>query len=115
MMYASLIQRLTSYLIGLLSIDQLEEAIVTSLQDFLDSNDQEAIRVVNEIDGLVVEHGEGLLSEDEFRQYVYRIVAQQGQPLVLDYAQTTNQVISETQELSQIRTIQIHDSFHQIV
>jgi hypothetical protein len=57
-----------AYLSGGLSRDDLELWLVGSLQEILDSGDPESIAAADAIDADLIEVGEGILTEGEFRE-----------------------------------------------
>ena len=48
-----------------LTYQQLEEWLLSHLQQILDSREEQAINLANELDALFIEEGEGLRSEEE--------------------------------------------------
>jgi hypothetical protein len=67
-MKTELQSRARSYLTGRLSRDDLELWLVGNLQQILDGGDSDEIAAANTLDADLIELGEGLLSEDEFRE-----------------------------------------------
>ena len=109
---STLINALVQYLGGARSTSELEEWLVCNLQGFLDSGDSGAIEMANEVDALLVETSEGLISEDQLRHSISTILAQKGTPLVRDSSASTNAVIfSDPISLAPSMLIQVKHSF----
>lgn len=73
-MLQRLLNELDRYANGLMTWRDLETWLVSHLQAILDSGDSRAIELANEIDGRLVELGEDLTTEEEFRQSVEALV-----------------------------------------
>ncbi len=57
-----------AYLVGQLSLRDVEMWVVAHLQDILDAGDTRAIEAADEVDTAIVELGEGLIGIQELRQ-----------------------------------------------
>lgn len=88
-----LTQALIQYLSRERSASELEEWLVGNLQDILNSGDRKAIEIANQVDALLVEMGERLLNEDQFRKSVYALLVEKGLPAVLDSSASGNAFI----------------------
>lgn len=109
---STLIHALVQYLGGFRSTSELEEWLVGNLQGFLDSGDSGAIEMANEVDALLVEMSEGLISEDQLRARISTILSQKGTPLVRDSSISTNVVIfPDPIFLAPSKLIQVKHSF----
>jgi hypothetical protein len=84
---------LVQYLGGARSTSELEEWLVSNLQGFLDSGDNGAIELANQVDALLVEMSEGLISEGQLRENISAILALNGTSLATDSSASTNAVI----------------------
>lgn len=73
-MLQRLLNELDRYANGLITWRDLETWLVSHLQAILDSGDSRAIELANEIDGRLMELGEDLATEEEFRQSVEAVV-----------------------------------------
>ena len=69
-MYQILLDILRSYVHGATSLRMLEEQVVGYMQAILDEGDEQTMRLLNIIDLSVIEIGEGLLTEEEFKERV---------------------------------------------
>ena len=58
---------LASYLNNSITMNELEEWIVTNLQKIIDTGDKKLNEIVDSIDADLVEVGEGILSEEDLR------------------------------------------------
>ena len=63
MLYDELLARIERYLNNKLTLKNLENWLLYNLQAILDSNDQLAIRVANEVDADFVQLSEGIIGE----------------------------------------------------
>jgi hypothetical protein len=90
---STLVHVLVQYLGGARSTSELEEWLLSNLQNLLDSRDDGAIQMANQVDALLVEMSEGLISEDQLRASISTILALKGTPLVLDSSASTNTII----------------------
>lgn len=61
---------LASYLDNSISMGELEVWIVTNLQKVIDTGDKKLNGIVDSLDAYMVEIGEGLVTEEEFRGIV---------------------------------------------
>lgn len=109
---STLVQVLVQYLSGGRSTSELEEWLVSNLQDFLDSGDSDAIEIANQVDALLVEMSEGLISESQLRDSILTILARRGTQLAHDSSASTNAVIfSDPIVLTPSVFIQVTHSF----
>ncbi len=100
-MYSVLIEAIKAYLSNKLSLHDLENFVVSRLQDILDSSEQRPIDLVNEVDALLIERGENVISDEGFREQVSRLATPQGELLVMDSTHTSNQS-QDTHELTSL-------------
>ena len=109
---STLVQVLVQYLSGARSTPELEEWLIGNLQGLLDSGDNGAIELANQVDALFVEMSEGLISEGQLRESISTILARRGTPLALDSSASTNKVIySDRIVLAPSVLIQVKHSF----
>ncbi len=73
-MYQPLLSELSRYSAGLSTVTGLEMWLVSELQNILDTRDQEAISLANEVDGILVEFSEALTSEPELLERIQALV-----------------------------------------
>ena len=66
-MLNQLLNSINSYLLGQISIKDLEEWLISNLQNIMDSEEQGAIDLANRIDADLVELSEGLIDKLTFR------------------------------------------------
>lgn len=59
-----------AYLSRKISVCKLEVELLRHLQSILDSGSEKEIKLANEIDASLIEMGEGLMSEEEFRLWL---------------------------------------------
>ncbi|CAI4029902.1 hypothetical protein DNFV4_00322 [Nitrospira tepida] len=90
---SALTQEIIQYLSRERSASELEEWLVGNLQDILDSGDHKAIEIANQVDALLIEKGEQLLSEDQFRDSVYALLIEKGLPAEFNSSASGNTVI----------------------
>jgi hypothetical protein len=88
-----LTQVLIQYLSRERSASELEEWLVGNLQDILNSSDRKALEIANQVDALLVEMGERLLNEDQFRKSVYALLVEKGLPAMLNAGASGNTFI----------------------
>lgn len=86
-MITELLNRVDSYLLGKVSLQHLEEWLLSNLQSILDSGDNKAVDLANKLDADLVEVTEGLIDESAIREYLQRYVSD-NQTLSIDYIQT---------------------------
>ena len=65
-----LLSQIRDYLLGRIKISELEEWLVGNLQAVLDSKDEKATDIANELDADLVEFGEGIIDESTIRQHL---------------------------------------------
>lgn len=103
---------LVQYLGGARTISELEEWLVGNLQGLLDSRDNGAIELANQVDALLVEMSEGLISEAQLRDSISTILALIEPPLATDSSASTNAVLfTEPIRLDTSLFIQVQHSF----
>jgi hypothetical protein len=90
-MLQGLLNELNRYANGLITWRDLETWLVSHLQAILDSGDSRAIELANEMDGRLVDLGEHLTTEEEFRQSVEALV-RIGETIVVPVVATPVQV-----------------------
>lgn len=73
-MLREILQHIRDYINGLSSLQALEEWLLANLQQVLDSGDNDAIRIANELDAGIVELGENLIDESALRDNLLRII-----------------------------------------
>ena len=66
MVRTELVTALNSFLRSSISLNELQEWVLSNLQKILDSNDSVTISVVNEVDSDLIGMSEGLLGESTF-------------------------------------------------
>lgn len=109
---STLFQVLVQYLSGARSTEELEEWLIGNLQGFLDSGDNSAIELANQIDALLVEMNEGLISESQLRENISTILTRRGTSLTPDSSASTNEVIySDPIVLAPSMFLQVKHSF----
>jgi hypothetical protein len=107
-----LTQALIQYLSRERSASELEEWLVGNMQDILNSGDRKAIDIANQVDALLVEMGERLLNEDQFRKSVYALLVEKGLPAVLNSGASGNTFIQLDPMIVESRTmLQVRHSF----
>jgi hypothetical protein len=94
-MLQRLLNELNRYANGLITRRQLETWLVSHLQAILNSGDSRAIEVANEIDGRLMELGEDLTTEEEFRQSIEAVV-RIGETIVVSAAVAQGAIANET-------------------
>jgi len=109
---STLFHALVQYLGGSRSTSELEEWLVGNLQGFLDSGDNGAIELANQIDALFVEMSEELISEGQLRDSISKILALNKTPLASNSSASTNTVFfPEPIHLAPSVFIQVKHSF----
>lgn len=109
---STLVQVLVQYLSRARSTPELEEWLVSNLQGFLDSGDRDAIEIANQVDALLVELSEGLISEIQLRDGISTIIARRRHQLAADSSASANSIIiSEPIVLTSSVLIKVHHSF----
>ena len=69
---AKLLETIKSYVLGEITLQELEEWLLSNLQDILDSGDKRAADIANEMDADLVEFAEGIVSESDIRDHLQR-------------------------------------------
>lgn len=69
-MLAQLLRYVDSYLVLHSTLQDLEAWLISNLQQILDSGEEAAIDLANEVDADLVELGEGLMDELTFREHL---------------------------------------------
>src|SRR5688572_25399376 len=69
-MKETILRELSGYISGQVSLDSFEEWILSHLQETLDSGDQEAVAIVDEIDALLMQLGQNEISVLDFYKLV---------------------------------------------
>lgn len=75
MMYSVLIHMLKQYFLHSLSKEALEEWLVMQLQPIIDSRDERAIDVANQLDSLFIEMGEGIAIDADLQGLVEQLLS----------------------------------------
>ena len=99
-MFNELLNSIDSFLVGQSTLEDLENWLVGHLQDILDSGDQRATDIANQVDADLVEYGEGLMNistlVNRLQSYVFN-----AHTLAVGYIQTqsadTNTIFGATQ------------------
>ncbi|MBI2909151.1 MAG: hypothetical protein HYX92_16015 [Chloroflexi bacterium] len=73
-MLRELLNRIYDYVMGRSTLAGLETWLLSNLQEILDSGDDKAIHVANQLDADLVELGEGLIDEATFRQRLEALI-----------------------------------------
>lgn len=73
-MYQPLLSELSRFATGQSTASELERWLVSELQSILDSRDEEAIDLVNQVDSMLIEFGEGLATERDLLERVQAAV-----------------------------------------
>ena len=87
MLLLELLDSIDRYLIGISGVHDLEEWVVANLQRILDSGDDEAIRLVNEVDASLVEMGEGLIDPVTLHSHLDTLV-REARTISSDFAES---------------------------
>ena len=69
---AGLLKTIKSYVLGTITLQELEEWLLSHMQDILNSGDERAAGIANELDADLVEFTEGILSESDIREKLQR-------------------------------------------
>ena len=93
-MYQPLLTELSRYSDGLSTARDLETWLVSELQNVLDTGDQEAIGLANEVDGILVELSEALTSEPESLASIQALV-RMAETRTVEYAEFARAVRDE--------------------
>lgn len=99
MMYRELVQKLSDYLAGSLSLQDLELWLLARLQDYLDSGDLQLAQSAGDLDAMIAELKEGIVSEATFRQHVYAVVCPTGQLLHQTISNASSSTITKKEKL----------------
>jgi hypothetical protein len=95
---SALTQALVRYLTRDRSLAELEEFLVGNMQDFLDSREPKTINMANEVDALIIEKEEGLLSEDQLRETLHKLLLE-NEGLIQEYLSASDNVFISTEEV----------------
>jgi hypothetical protein len=88
-MLQELITRLSKYSNQETGLRDLEDWIVLHLQETLDSGEQEAITIADELDGLLIQLSEGLVTEADILAAINGILCRRGTVVVATAPATT--------------------------
>lgn len=73
-MLAQLLYRIRAYLDGSCTLDDLEIWLISNLERILLSGNKEAVRMANELDADLIWLQEGLITQEEFRTHLRRLL-----------------------------------------
>lgn len=73
-MLAQLLYRIRAYLDGSCTLDDLEIWLISNLERILLSGNEEAVRIANELDADLIWLQEGLITQEEFRTHLKRLL-----------------------------------------
>jgi len=90
-----LVNVLFQYLGKTLSISELEDWLVGNLQDILSSGDSKAIEIANEVDALLVEESEKLITEEQLKKKLSVLISEKLSINSVDTSGSCNKVISD--------------------
>nr|WP_281720753.1 hypothetical protein [Nitrosomonas nitrosa] len=90
---STLTQALVSYLTKSRSLSELEEWLVGNMQEILDTGDVRAIKIANQVDALLVECGQGIIDEDQFRKSVNELLLEGKSFTVSDFSASGNALV----------------------
>jgi hypothetical protein len=62
-MLSLLLNQIDAYLTGVIPLTQLEDWVISHLQEILNSGDQKAIEIANKMDADIVQFGEGIFDK----------------------------------------------------
>jgi hypothetical protein len=71
-MLAELLKKTKDYVLGISTLQELEEWLLCNLQNILDSGDDRAADIANELDADLVEFTEGIIDESDIRGHLQR-------------------------------------------
>ena len=71
-MLAKLLTQTNMYLLGRITLQELEEWLVANLQVILDSGDDRSTHLANELDAELIQYGEGIIDELTIREHIER-------------------------------------------
>ncbi len=77
------------YLLGQITIENLEDWLVSNLQKILDSGDQDCIALANNLDVDVVELNEGLITTALIREHLQNYILNR-QTTLIEYGQISS-------------------------
>ena len=77
MFHHQVLEQLKKFQTGERDLQQLEEWVIAHLQQILDSREDRAIELANEIDALFIEEDEDLRSRDEVRNEIARLYSRE--------------------------------------
>ena len=69
---AELLETIKSYVLGTITLQELEEWLLSHMQDILDSGDERAIEIANELDADLIELAEGIIDMSNIREDLQR-------------------------------------------
>jgi hypothetical protein len=80
------LKQLSDYAAGTLGRPALKAWVVQHLQEILDTGDAHAIFLVDQVDSLLIERGEGIISDKEFDETISHLVSAFKNTIVISYA-----------------------------
>jgi len=104
MMYHKIIEELKKYSSGAASEKDLERWMISSYQQVLDSGEEPAVMLANEIDALFVEQSEGLVSEAEVHYILAEILRREESSVSFQLGQNPIRVAAARSVRKRLRT-----------
>ena len=89
-MLAELLDKANAYLLGVLSLRDLEDWLVSHLQETLESGDSTAIDIANHLDADLVQLDEDIINESILRQRLQQYTATSAPIIYSDAPLSTN-------------------------
>lgn len=85
-MLHQLLNSMDSYLLGMIALSDLEDWLVSNLQEILDSGEQQTIDIANHLDADIVEFGEGLIEVPTLNERLLSYILD-AQTVSIDYGE----------------------------
>lgn len=102
---------LLDYLTKERSFQGIETWLVEHLQEILDAPDKNAIELANKVDAMLIEVGEGLLTEEEFRASLSKLIQENHHLSQWEFTSSHTDVRIEERDFSPAVVIHVNDSF----
>ena len=95
MLHDQILEQLKQFEYGLVDEKKLEEWVLSHLQQILDSGENRAIELANDLDALFIQEGEGIISSAEIRQNIAMLFAREMTTVWREFGDFLTRTISE--------------------
>lgn len=110
MMLGHLLSYLEGYLQGRHALQEIEEWLLGSLQQILDSGNQKLIRLANQVDADLMEYNDEVISESELRERFAKhlVSASKDEEIRIEASSETDVIFKQMDAPGQAVTVHFH-------